>query len=254
MYYMLSPDNVIIMASNEVGYVEKSRSAYIKDKSVIYNKFSGAGNDNITLYGYEMHKLYPQTMDFPAAWCDAFIDWCFYRAYGKENATKLLCGRFDDYTVASAQLYKNANRWITKNPVPGDQIFFKNNVRICHTGLVYKVDKKYVYTIEGNTNNKDVLVSNGGTVAKKRYSLNYSNIAGYGRPKYDLRATCQLGDCNADVVYLQQRLMAKGYPLPKYGADGDFGQETLMALKSFMNDNEIRQGLMCTMECWEKLL
>lgn len=250
---MTSPDNVIMIAYMERGYVEKSREAYIRDNNIIYDKFKGAGSDNITKYGYEMHKLYPKTMDFPAAWCDAFVDWCFMKAYGVEEATKLLCGRFDDYTVASAQLYKNSKRWFTNKPIPGDQIFFKNSSRICHTGLVYKVDKKYVYTVEGNTNNKEVLVSNGGTVTDKKYPLNYNGIAGYGRPCYDLRATCQLGDCNANVTYLQQRLMAKGYQLPKYGADGDFGQETLMALKTFMNDNGLRQGYTCNKECWEKL-
>ncbi|MBP5700261.1 MAG: CHAP domain-containing protein [Methanobrevibacter sp.] len=251
---MISPDVVINIALNEEGYFEKSRSAYIIDKDVIYSKFEGAGKDNITKYGFEMHNLYPQTMDFPAAWCDAFVDWCFFKAYGLDKSKELLCGRFDDYTVSSAQLYKNKKRWITKNPVPGDQIFFKNSSRICHTGLVYKVDKKYVYTIEGNTSNKDVLVANGGIVAKKKYSINYSNIAGYGRPNYDVRATCQFGDCNANVTYLQQRLMAKGYQLPKNGADGDFGNETLMALKQFMYDNKITQSLFCTKECWEKLL
>lgn len=251
---MTSPDNVIMMAFMERGYVEKSREAFIKDNNVIYDKYKGAGGDNVTKYGYEMHKLYPQIMDFPAAWCDAFVDWCFYKSYGKEEATKMLCGRFDDYTVASAQLYKNNKRWVTDKPIPGDQIFFKNSSRICHTGLVYKVDKRYVYTIEGNTSNKEILVTNGGTVADKKYPLHYNGIAGYGRPIYDLRATCHLGDCNANVTYLQQRLMAKGYQLPKYGADGDFGQETLMALKSFMYDNNIQQSCTCNKECWGKLM
>lgn len=251
---MISPDNVIFTALNEEGYIEKSKEAYIRNKNIIYSKFDGAGKDNITKYGYEMHKIYPKTMDFPAAWCDAFIDWCFYKSYGKENAEHLLCGRFDDYTVASSKLYKNFQRWLTKNPVPGDQIFFKNGVRICHTGLVYKVDKRYVYTIEGNTSLKEVLVSNGGVVAKKKYSINYSNIAGYGRPRYDVRASCAIGDCNSDVKYLQQRLMAKGYTLPRYGADGDFGQETLTALKSFMNDNDLPQSFVCSQSCWEKLV
>lgn len=32
---------------------------------------------------------------------------------------------------------------------------------------------------------------------------------------------------------LQQRLIAKGYHLPKYGADGDFGTETKAAVLAF---------------------
>ena len=35
--------------------------------------------------------------------------------------------------------------------------------------------------------------------------------------------TLRRGDKGSEVTYAQQRLMAKGYELPKYGADGDFG-------------------------------
>ena len=43
-----------------------------------------------------------------------------------------------------------------------------------------------VYTIEGNTSSAVGVVDNGGCVAKKSYSLNYTRIAGYGRPNYNL--------------------------------------------------------------------
>lgn len=179
-------DKVITIAESEVGYLEKSKSAYQKDPNVIYSKTEGAGYDNYTKYGKEMHDLYPSVMDFPASYCDAFVDWCFYKAYGVTNAKGLLAGDFNDYTVASAQLYKNKNAWYTSNPKSGDQIFFKNSIRICHTGLVYNVDSNYVYTIEGNTSGANGVVSNGGGVCKKKYKLNNSRIAGYGRPKYDV--------------------------------------------------------------------
>lgn len=250
---MISPDNVISIALMEEGYVEKSKESYVKNKLVIYNKFDGAGKDNITKYGYEMHGIYPQTMDFPAAWCDCFVDWCFVKAFGEYKAKELLYG-FDDYTVNSASKYKNHNRWFTKNPVPGDQIFFSNGIRICHTGLVYKVDKRYIYTIEGNTSAKETLVSNGGMVAKKKYSINYGKISGFGRPLYDIPASCQPGDYNKNVLYLQQRLMAKGYPLPRYGADGDYGDETSRAVKMFRHDNDLPASVICDSECWDKLI
>lgn len=179
-------NKVLQIAEAEVGYLEKSKSAYLKNPNVLYSKTDGAGTDNYTKYNYEMHKIYPQVMDgLGAAWCDCFVDWCFYKAYGVATAKSLLGGNFDDYTVASAQMYKNKKAWYTSNPKVGDQVFFKNNTRICHTGLVYKVDSSYVYTIEGNTSNASGVVANGGGVAKKKYALNYAKIAGYGRPKYD---------------------------------------------------------------------
>lgn len=172
-------DAVIKVAEAEVGYLEK------KSNSKLDSKTANAGSANYTKYGRDMHKIYPSVMDFPAYWCDAFVDWCFYKAYGITNAKKLLGGNFDDYTVNSAGLYKNKNAYYKKNPQVGDQIFFNNGVRICHTGLVYKVDSKYVYTIEGNTSGASGVVRNGGGVAKKKYLLTYSKIDGYGRPKYD---------------------------------------------------------------------
>lgn len=121
--------------------------------------------------------------------CDAFVDWIILetcKAFGKGTveAKKVLCGNFDDYTVYSSNYYKKKDRWFTKNPKAGDQIFFKNNNGICHTGIVYKVDSSKVYTIEGNTSSASGVVANGGCVAKKSYSLSYSKIAGYGRPDW----------------------------------------------------------------------
>ena len=93
------------------------------------------------------------------AWCDAFVDDCFVKAYGKDTARQLL-GGFSNYTPTSAQYFKNMKRWHSKDPMAGDQIFFKNSIRICHTGLVYKVDASRVYTIEGNTSGAGGVIAN----------------------------------------------------------------------------------------------
>ena len=179
-------DKVINIALAEEGYLEKSESAVQDNDKVLDSKEEGAGSDNYTKYGRDMHELFPRVMPFPSAWCDCFTDWCFYKAYGVANAKALLAGDFCALTRNSAQLYKNKNAWYISNPQPGDQIFFKNSNRgICHTGLVYKVANGYVYTIEGNTSSAAGMVANGGCVRKKSYSLSYQYIAGYGRPKYD---------------------------------------------------------------------
>lgn len=185
---MNKAETVIAIALAEEGYLEKSKSAYQKDHKVLDSKENGAGSDNYTKFGRDMHKLYPAVMDFPAAWCDCFVDWCFYKAFGVSNAKAILAGDFNDYTVKSAELYKSKKAWHTSDPQPGDQIFFKKSKTggICHTGLVYKVSNGYVYTIEGNTSSALGVVANGGCVRKKSYGLTYPNIAGYGRPKYDI--------------------------------------------------------------------
>lgn len=173
---------VINIALTEVGYLEK------KSNSNLDSKTANAGSANYTKYGRDMHKLYPAVMDFPAAWCDAFVDWCFQKAYGVSNAKGLIGGDFNDYTPSSAQLYKNKKAWGT-TPKKGAQIFFKNSTRINHTGLVYDFDDKYVYTVEGNTSGASGVIANGGGVCKKKYLRTNSKIAGYGYPKYDVEKT-----------------------------------------------------------------
>lgn len=178
-------NKVIQIAKAELGYLEKRDG----NLTLLYDKTANAGDKNYTKYGREMHEIYPSVMDYPAAWCDCFVDWCFMQAYGVANARSLLAGDFDDYTVASAQLYKNKGAWKTAGTVPeaGWQIFFKNSKRICHTGLVIAYDAvtQSVTTIEGNTSSASGVVANGGCVAKKSYAVDYSMIAGYGVPAYD---------------------------------------------------------------------
>ena len=181
-------DKVLTVAADEVGYLEKSAAAYKKDPTCLDEKTRGAGSDNYTKYGRDMHKIYPAVMDFPAYWCDAFVDWCFYKAYGVTNAKALLGGDFDDYTVASCQLYKNKNALDT-TPTVGSQVFFTRNGQVSgchHTGIVYQVDATYFYTIEGNTSGASGVVSNGGGVAKKKYGIAaYKGKVLFGHPKYD---------------------------------------------------------------------
>lgn len=162
-------DAVLAIAESEVGYHEK-RSA-----NDLYSKTGNSGSGNYTKYNQEMHELQPRNMDYPAPWCDCFVDWCMVKAFGAEIAKKVLCGDFDDYTYSSVNLYKKAGRW-TQNAARGHQIFFGGSG---HTGLVYKVEKGIVYTIEGNKSDE---------VRKCSYALTNSSIIGYGMPLYSIVA------------------------------------------------------------------
>lgn len=211
---MADVNKVIQIAESEVGYLEKRSNKDLDSKT------KNAGSANYTKYGKEMHAIYPSVMDFPAAWCDCFVDWCFYEAYGVSNAKGLLGGDFDDYTVASAQLYKNKKAYIKRGqglPKRGDQIFFHNGTRIYHTGLVIDVDNGKVYTIEGNTSGANGVIANGGGVCKKSYALTYARIDGYGRPKY--------GDANSNA---QSNDKSNYYP--KYTGKSEKIDEILKAI------------------------
>lgn len=193
------PQSVLDIAHAEVGYLEK------KSNSNLYDKTANAGSGNYTKYNKEMHDIYPAVMDFPAAWCDAFVDWCFYKAYGVANAKGILAGNFDDYTVQSAQLYKNKGAF-DQNPKVGDQVFFKGSAGINHTGLVYKVTSSAIYTIEGNTSNK---------VAYREYPRNSSRIAGYGHPLY--------GASTSQTEQLQSPVTSDIEKLAREVIDGKYG-------------------------------
>ena len=220
-------DKVIKIALAEEGYQEKSRAAYLANPMVLESKDAGAGEDNYTKYGRDMHKIYPSVMDFPASWCDAFVDWCFMGAYGMATAKSLLGGNFDDYTVASADMYKRKGAWYTSNPQVGDQIFFQNSQRICHTGFVIGTDSHRVYTIEGNTSPASGVIRNGGGVYRKSYELNHPRIAGYGRPNYDVDNSNNPSPTD----------IASGRPLLRRGSLGDEVKKLQANLNSVMGEN-----------------
>ena len=53
------------------------------------------------------------------------------------------------------------------------------------------------------------------------------------------RTSLKRGMRGEDVRKLQARLMELGYELPKYGADGEYGSETVAAVKAFQRDRDL---------------
>lgn len=188
---------VIEIATAEVGYLEK------KSNSQLDSMTGNAGSNNYTKYARDLANAgYYQASKQGHAWCDVWVDWCHWIASGKDSklAQNVIyqTGPYGAGCTYSLRYYKAANRFVTTNPQPGDQIFFgtsQNNVT--HTGIVYKVDNSKVYTIEGNTSSAAGVVANGGGVFKKSYALNYSKIVGYGRPRYDYEDPKQAGKTEA---------------------------------------------------------
>ena len=172
---------VIEIALAEVGYLEK------KSKSNLDSKTANAGSNNYTKYWRDVYPVFQAQ-----AWCQCFVVWCFVQAYGTTNAKKLLCTNTFSYACEqSANYFKKKKQFFTE-PAEGDLIFFwnSNHSKFGHVGIVYKTDSKYVYTVEGNTSSgNDVVISNGGAVALKKYSRNNVRIGGYGRPAYGTEQT-----------------------------------------------------------------
>jgi len=287
------PAKVIAVALDEVGYLEKETNSNLDDDT------ANAGDANYTKFARDLDNLgFYNGKKNGYAWCDVFVDWCFVTAYGMAAALALTfqptkaannCGAGCKY---SRQYYQNNGR-LFDTPQPGDQIFFysSDKTTISHTGLVYAVDKTYVYTVEGNTSSASGVVANGGAVNKKKYKLTYDRLAGYGRPAYDVEykadstpvtkytlgsrtlkvtSPCMKGD---DVTELQTRLNALGFDCGtvdgEYGknteqgvrafqtaakieVDGKFGAESFAALNAYKGSEDTATGSYITYEVKEK--
>lgn len=257
-------NKLIQTALAEVGYLEK------KSNSQLDSKTANAGRNNFTKYARDLDAIpnFYNGKKQGFAWCDVFVDWCFVQAFGVETAKKLL-GQPDKSLgagcVYSVRYFKAMDQF-HNSPEPGDQIFFSDSTGDAgHTGIVYKVDAQKVYTVEGNTSGASGVVANGGGVCKKSYSLTYHRIIGYGRPDYDsvphegsdetkesIPATAKKGDftmemrvlkngCKGDDVRaLQILLIGNGFSCGSWGADGNFGNATEMAVKNYQKANGLQ--------------
>ena len=252
---MSEKSRILELANAEVGYLEKASNNNLDDK------IANAGDKNYTKYARDMDNLKVYNgIKQGYAWCNVFIDWLFYKALGQERALQLLIG-WSAGCTQDWNWFKSHGQTVT-TPQTGDLVFFGD----CdHIGIVEKVENGKIYTIEGNTSNKAELIVNGGQVAKKSYDLTSKYIKGYARPKYNEEASNQepsneityslikRGSTGNLVRIAQQKLIEKGYRLPKYGVDGSFGSETEEAVKQLQRDVHIEVDGIIGKQTWQAL-
>jgi hypothetical protein len=61
------------------------------------------------------------------------------------------------------------------------------------------------------------------------------------------------GDSGATVKKIQNQLIKLGFKLPKYGADGDFGDETDKAVRTFQEKKKLKKDGVVGPETWKAL-
>ena len=190
--------NLIKIAAAEIGYKEKSSNASLDDKT------ANAGSNNWTKYARDLYSAgYYNGNKNGYAWCDVFVDWCFYQLAGK-NATKaqeIECqtGDCGAGCVYSARYYRNQNRFYTSNPQVGDQIFFGSTGNEEHTGIVETVNGNSITTIEGNSSDQ---------VARRSYTTSNSRIVGYGRPKFEETTTSTTSTASTSTTAKEETTMS----------------------------------------------
>ena len=169
-------DTLIKIEEEEVGYLEKKSNAQLDSKT------ANAGYNNYTKYWRDINKwgLFSYSSDWAGgpdwSWCAGLQTWCFVKAFGKDNAKKLLLHL---PFISCYNMGEKAKTKLTSTPKKGDIVLFSKSGVFKHTGLVYNVDTSYVYTIEGNTGSASGVVANGGAVAKKKYALSTMKSAGH---------------------------------------------------------------------------
>ena len=159
---------IIKLAQDEIGYLEKSKDNYsLYGSECLYPKTKYAGADNYTKYSWELRTSgngHPNGQ----YWCMTFICWLFYKICGAEEANKLLCGKLSSPSVLDVKdAMVNAGRQVPLNTAKPGDIVFRSRSGGGHVGLVVGRDASgKIITVEGNTDVKDTNSWNGGGVAQ----------------------------------------------------------------------------------------
>lgn len=275
---MSKPADIVAIALAEVGYREKTTNSMLDDKT------ANSGSNNWTKYARDLAAAgYYNGNKNGYAWCDVFVDWCFFKAYGAVEGQRIQCqsGPLGAGCIYSAQYYQQKDRYDRK-PKVGDQVFFQTGGQIGHTGIVVEVTDTTITTVEGNSSDQ---------VKKNTYSRSNGYIAGYGHPLYSdtpaaatekpepvavpapeqdptpTATTCIIslpqlknGATGSAVKNAQVMLIARGYPCGgrvlagRETADGEFGPTTERSVKSFQGQNKLQADGIIGAATWKALI
>lgn len=200
--------------------VQNRHARYRDDHQTIRTKCKGYDTGSCTGC-----KWYPNSERVRFFDCRGFTYWCL------KQVGIILTGQ-----GATSQWNTDTN-WAAKGKIadgmPADTLvclFVANGKTMEHTGL--------------GLNNETVECSSGVQhfTARKAKWTHWAVPSGlYGEipeptPVPEQKPTLRRGSKGTWVTKAQTMLLNKGYKLPKYGADGDFGAETLEAVKAFQKD------------------
>lgn len=203
-------------------------------------------------------------------WCCAFVWWVFKEC----GASRLFYGgKKTAYCPTVESYYKSIGRWYTSNPQVGDLVlfdFYGKNQSV-HIGILEKINSDGTYNvIEGNTSTTSD--DNGGCVMRRKRKK--SVIRGFARPDYDGVTTTpkietvkkeestvnvtlsvlKKGSKGKEVKTLQRLLISLGYSCGLSGADGDFGNGTLNAVKAYQRAKGLTVDGIVGLNSWNSIL
>lgn len=223
----------------------RKRLRYHPEKTEISKKCQVLNGSSLSCPGC---KWYPNNERVRCFDCRGFTDWLLNRVYD-----------FDLYGDSVGVQWRTAKNWADKgaiNTMPKDTL-------VCL--FVYKEkDQKFTHT--GFGINDETIECSSGVQVKKRDSRwthwalpkcvtenPQPGPAPTPEPAPVQRKTLRKGDKGAEVRLMQNDLLKAGEALPRFGADGDFGNETLAAVKSFQKKHGLIVDGICGKNTWAEL-
>lgn len=142
-----------------------TRNDYINKCKDYLNTREGTPYHKIIIDNYNHITPLPvgYKMTYKDPWCACFLSSCAF----------MLNDKSFPYECSAERMRKKAK--VLNEPYEGCLIFFGNRYA-SHVGLVTKITKTYIFTIEGNANN---------SVLERKYKLDDAKILSYGAVSYD---------------------------------------------------------------------
>lgn len=146
---------------------------------------------------------------------------------------EIACDSFEPYAITEGA-YANIVNLMA-------DIAKRNNIDLKYTGNVADVGNPEKATVllhrmfaSKECPGADIISKLPGIIAEARKVIETGIPYKAKAPKMETaKPTLRKGNRGAQVKLLQQNLMSLGYKLPRYGADGDFGDETRSAVIAF---------------------
>lgn len=189
--------------------------------------------------------------------CSGLFDWAF-RVLGGIDIYHGSNTIWNKYCTAKGEL-KKGKRDDGKDLKPGTAIFTHNTKTDVRGHIGLYIGDGWVIEASGTING---VIKSRITISKwvewgELKGVNYE--AGPADvitdPEENMTyGTIRKGDKGPVVKYAQQLLMKAGYELPRFGADGSYGTETVSAVKAFQKANGLQQDGIIGPKTWAKLL
>ena len=189
--------------------------------------------------------------------CSGLFVWAFKQLNGPDiyHGSNSI---WDRYCTAKGEL-QNGKRTDGKELKPGTAIFTYNKTKNNRGHIGLYIGDGWVIEASGTING---VIKSRITISKwvewgELKGANYDTGPAdmITEPEENMTyGTIRKGDKGPVVKYAQQLLMKAGYDLPRFGADGQYGAETVAAVKAFQKKNGLSQDGIIGQRTWAKLL